>query len=59
LESASLKYEVRLLLEANHSNKAELDVTEEGQKNCQCSNNVNFVVARIAKVGKQQTNRRN
>jgi hypothetical protein len=54
-----LKYKMKLLLEANRITKAEFDISSEMHKNCQCGNNVIFVVARLLKGGRPQTNERN
>jgi hypothetical protein len=50
---------MKLLLEANRITEAEFDISPEKHKNCQCGNNVKFVVARLVKVGRQQTDERN
>jgi hypothetical protein len=50
---------MKLLLETNRITKPELDISPENRKNCQCGDNVNFVVARFVNVGRQQTDDRN
>jgi hypothetical protein len=54
-----LKYKMKLLLKANSITKAKLDISSEKHKNCQCGKNVNFVVTRLVKVGRLQTNEGN